>query len=336
MNEPATPQETLAKLLNGYWLPQAIYAAVKLGLPDILHSGPQTPDALANRVGAQPRALYRLLRALASMGIFAENEQKQFVMTPMSDCLRSDVPGGQAALAMTSGGLFYPVWTEMLYSLQTGKEAFSKVYGAPIFDYLAKNPEWGRLFDETMVGVHGRETPAIVEAFAFPGANVIADIGGGNGSLITAILARHREKRGILFDLPGVTERAKSTITAAGLDCRCQAIGGNFFEAVPAGADVYISRHIIHDWDDDQSLAILKNIRKIIPASGKLYLIETVIPPGNEPSFGKLLDLAMLVLPGGIERTEAEYRDLYHSAGFQLSRIIPTHSPVQLIEGTPT
>jgi len=232
------------------------------------------------------------------------------------------------------GGGQYRAWGELLYSVQTGKPGFDQIHGMPIFDFLSQHPEQAKVFDAAMVGVHGRETAAMLDAYDFSGVRVLADIGGGNASLLTAVLQRYPTMQGILYDLPGPAERAKAAIEAAGLTARCQVLGGNFFESVPPRADTYLLRHIIHDWDDEKSLTILRNIHRVMGPSGKLLLVEGVVPPGNGPSFTKLLDLAMLVVPGGKERTPAEYRQLLQAAGFQLGRIMPTQAEVSVIEGT--
>jgi hypothetical protein len=323
-------------MVTGYWISQAISVAAKLGVADLLKDGPRPVDELARTTGSHPRSLFRLLRALASVGIFAADDRGRFGLTPLADCLRSDVPGSQRAMAITAGEEHYQAWGELLYSVRTGQTAFDKLYGLPIFDYLSKHPEQAKLFDETMVGVHGRETGAMLDAYDFSGIRVLADIGGGNGSLLTGVLGKHPALRGILFDLPGVTGRARSNIAAAGLEERCQVIGGSFFESVPTGADAYLLRHIIHDWDDERSALILRNVHRAMPGGGKLLLVESVIPPDNEPSFGKLLDLTMLVLPGGQERTREEYDKLYADSGFRLTRIVPTAAEVSVIEGEKT
>jgi hypothetical protein len=331
--ETASPQQQIAQMLTGYWLAQAVYVAAKLGLADLLKDGPRTAADLATATQSRARPLYRLLRALASVGVFAEDDWQRFSLTPLAECLRSDVPGSQRAMAITAGELFYPAWGELLYSVQTGGTAFEKVYGQPVFDYLNNNPAQARLFDETMVGVHGRETAAMLDAYDFSGVRVLADIGGGNGSVFTAVLKKHPAMRGVLFDLPGVAERARANVEVAGLVGRCQVVGGSFFESVPPGADAYLLRHIIHDWDDEKATTILRNVHRAMGTGGKLLVVESVIPPGNEPSFGKFLDLAMLVIPGGEERTEEEYRSLYQAAGFRLTRIVPTQAEVSVIEG---
>lgn len=220
----------------------------------------------------------------------------------------------------------------MLYSVQTGKVAFEKVHGLTFFDYLSKNPEQASVFDEAMA-MHGWATTAILEAYDFSGIRVLADIGGGNGSAITAILKKYPDIRGILFDLPGVVERAKQNIQAAGMADRCQVIGGSFMEAVPTGADAYMMRHVIHDWDDEKSAKILKNIHRSMGKDGKLLLGEYIIPPGNTPSMARGSDLVMLVISGGQERTEEEFRTLFERAGFCLIRIVPTKVGICVIEG---
>jgi ubiquinone/menaquinone biosynthesis C-methylase UbiE len=219
--------------------------------------------------------------------------------------------------------------------VQTGQTAFEKLFGQPIFQYLAAHPQQARIFDEGMVGVHGAETKAMLDAYDFSRFATLVDVGGGNGSLLMVTLQRHASLRGILFDRPDVIERARAGVKAAGLENRCTLMGGDFFETAPPGGDAYLMRHIIHDWNDEQCRTILRRCRKVVRPTGKLLLIESVIPPGNDPSFAKLLDLTMLVIPGGMERTETEYRELLASAGFRLERIVPTASVIHVIESVP-
>ena len=327
------PPELMNRMLTGYWISQALYVAAKLGLADLLTSGPRSADDLAQATKTDAPSLYRLLRALASVGVFADDGSHRFSLTPLAECLRSDVPGSQRALAIMSGEEHYRSWGDVLYSVQTGKPAFDKLYGMPVFDFLSKNSAQAAVFDAAMVGVHGRETAAMTDAYDLSGVAVLADIGGGNGSLLTTVLQKYPTMRGMLYDLPGVTERARANLRAAGLADRCQVIGGNFFESVPGGADAYLMRHIIHDWDDDRASMILRNIHRALGKEGRLLVVEGVIPPGNDASFGKLLDLTMLVIPGGKERTEEEYRKLYEACGFRLTRIVPTRAEVSVIEG---
>jgi O-methyltransferase domain/Dimerisation domain len=330
------PGVVMRDMLTAYWTSACLIAAAKLGLADLLASGPKTPAELAKATGTQPEPLYRLLRALTSNGVFAEDEQGRFALTPLAEMLRDDVPGSQRAMAILMGDEHFRAWGELEHSLRTGKVAFDHVFGKPCFDFLVERPDKAANFDKAMVSIHGRETAAMVDAFDFSAFKTLADVGGGNGSLITHVLKRTPTLKGILYDLPHVVARAKANLQAAGVADRCQAIGGSFFEGVPAGADAYLMRHIIHDWDDAKSLTILGHVRKVIPANGKLLLIEGVVPPGNGPSFTKMLDLNMMLIPGGKERTEAEYRELYKKAGFRLTRIVPTASEVSVIEGVPT
>lgn len=330
--EQLTPPERMNRLITGYWITQAIYVAARLGLADLLSQGPRTAEDLSEVTETHPQALHRLLRALASQGLFAEDAQHRFCLTALGECLRSDVPGSQRALALMYGSEHYQTWGELLYSIRTGRPAFDKLYGVPVFQYLAQHAEQAGIFDEAMVSIHGRETAGMLDAYDFSGVGVLADIGGGNGSLLIAVLRRFPAMRGILYDLPGVIARARPKIEAAGLADRCRLIEGNFFESVPGGADAYLMRHIIHDWDDEKAVYILRNTHQAMKAGGILLLVEGVVPPGNDPSFTKLLDLTMLLIPGGLERTEEEYRILLKDCGFRLQRIVPTLSEVSVLE----
>jgi hypothetical protein len=314
---------------------QAIHVAARLGVADLLTDGPRPPAELAEATGTHARSLYRLLRALASVGVFAEDDQGRFGLTPLAECLRSGVPGSQRSAAIMMGEEHYRCWGDLLHCIRTGQTAFEHLVGQPVFDYLAGHPRQARLFDEAMVGIHGAETRAMLDACDFGTFGSLVDIGGGNGSLLIETLRRHPSLRGVLFDRPDVVERARAGLEAAGVAGRCTLVGGSFFESVPEGGDAYLLRHIIHDWDEERCLLILRNCRRALGPAARLLLVETVIPPGNEPSFGKLLDLNMLVVPGGMERTEREYRDLLAAAGFRLERVVPTRAEVSVIEGVP-
>ena len=282
-----------------------------------------------------PGALYRLLRALASVDVFREHDDHTFALTPLATCLLSDVVGSQRPVAIMMGEEHYRAWAELLYSLETAKPAFDKVYGQPVFSYLAQHPTAAKIFDGAMTGIHGVETRAMLGAYDFAAFGTLVDIGGGNGSLLSVVLERYPKLQGILFDRADVIERARAHLKMAGLEQRCTTVAGNFFEQVPGGGDAYLMRHIIHDWNDEQSLTILRNCHKAMKPQAKLLLVESVIPPGNEPFFGKWLDVNMLVIPGGQERTEQEYRELFQKAGFQLTRIVPTTMEVSVIEAVP-
>jgi hypothetical protein len=334
MSQP-TPQEQMARMLTGHWVSQMIYVAARLGIADQLAGGPKTADQLAQATGAHALSLYRLLRALASLGIFSEGEEGRFTLTPLAETLRADVPASQRATALMMVGQFYEAWGDLLGSVRTGEPAFDRLYGRPVFDYLAGHPELARLFDAAMRGLNDRKTVAMLDAYDLSGIGVLADIGGGDGSNLIGVLQRYPRMRGVLFDLPHVVERAGENPDRAGVSGRCEAVGGSFFEAVPGGADAYLLRHIIHDWDDERASAILKYVREAMPGGAKLLVVEHVLPPGNEPSFGKLLDLSMLLIPGGVERTEEDFRRLFESAGFRLTRVVPTAAEVSVIEGRP-
>lgn len=322
----------LDKMITGYWISQAIYAAAKLDVAGHLKNGDKTVDELAADTGTNSDALYRLLRALASVGVFSESKHRSFSLTALAELLRDDVPGSKRALALMSGDEQFAAWTEIEHSIRTGEKAFDKVFGQPIFDYLGEHPEKAKIFDAAMVGIHGRESNAVLDAYDFPETGVVVDIGGGNGSQIVGVLQKQTSLNGILFDLPHVVERAQSGIDEADLTDRCQLVGGSFFESVPAGGDLYMMRHIIHDWDEEKTSLILKNCHQAMSAESKLLVIESVISEGNQPFGGKFLDLVMLLIPGGKERTEKEYHSLFDQAGFRVEIIVPTSSEVSIIE----
>jgi hypothetical protein len=322
-------------MIVGYWTSQMVYVAAKLGLADHLAEGPRSAEELAKASGTHAPSLYRLMRGLASLGVFREEEGRKFALTPLAEGLRRDEPGSLWAMAVMMGEEHYQAWGGLLGSIQTGESAFDRRFGKPVFDYLAERPDQAAVFDAAMTSIHGRETKGILDAYDFSGLRVLADVGGGNGTTIIQILNQYPELNGLLFDLPNVIDRARGAIEAAGLSGRCTTASGSFFEEVPGGADAYILRHIIHDWDDEKSTTILRNVRRAMGSGSKLLVVESVIEPGNEPSFAKLLDLTMLVLPGGQERTEEQYRRLFEGSGFRLAGITPTQAGVSVIEGKP-
>ncbi len=327
--------EKLTQILWNAALSRAVCTIAELGIADQVEAGsPQPVESLARASGSHERSLYRVLRFLASHGIFQEKGNRQFDHTPLSQCLRSDAEGSFHPAAQMLHRI-YPFWDGLHHSVITGEPGFNKVFGQPLFDYLGTHPDLAPFFDAAMPAIHGHETAAMLEAYDFSGIHFLADIGGGNGSLIGAVLQRYPKLKGLLFELGHVVGRARESLKAYGVDDRCSVIEGNFFESLPSGADTYLFRHIIHDWTDEQSVQILNNCRKVIPNNGRLLIIEAVVPSGNEPSLAKDFDMVMLVLPGGIERTEEEYRLLFKQAGFQLSSITPTKSLVSVVEGKP-
>lgn len=332
MNE-MPPQAVLMQMLTGYWVSQLIYVAAKLGIADLLKDKPMTSEELAAATNTDARTLYRVLRALASVGIFAEVENKRFTMTPLAATLESG-PGSMRGMVIHLGEpASWRAWGELLYSVQTGQTAFPHAHGMDIFDYYAQHPESAEPFNEAMTNFSQIAIPAIIKAYNFSAIGKLVDVGAGHGSLLTAILQAHPQMKGVAFDMAKAIEGAKPRIEAEGLTERCEVVAGDFFESVPDGGDAYIMKHIIHDWDDERSIKILKNCHRAMKDDGRLLLVEFVIERGNAPSLGKLMDINMLALPGGQERTEDEYRALFAAAGFKLTRIIPTASPISVIEG---
>jgi hypothetical protein len=293
-------------------------------------------DELAKETAAHPPSVRRLLRALAGVGLFAEDDQGRFGLTPLGAPLRSDVSGSVRALcAMRGEPWFWAAWGELLHSVKTGETAFRRIHGTDFFGFLAQHPDAAALFNEGMGDLSRTETAAVVAAYHFGRFKTVVDVGGGQGALLAAILRAHPALRGVLVDLPATVAQAGGLLEEAGVAERCTVVGGSFFEAVPGGGDLYLLKSVIHDWDDDEAVAILGTCRQAMGDTGRLLLVERVIPPGNTPSFARLMDLNMLVIAGGRERTEAEYRVLYQRAGLALAGVIPIAADVSLIEGVP-
>jgi len=333
------PSAAMIQMMTGFWVSRAIYVAAKLGIADLLKDGPKATDELVKTTRSHGPSLYRVLRALASIGILAEDDQGRFALTPLSDTLRTDVSGSlRAWINMQSGEENYRAWGDLMHSVQTGESAFDHVFGMKVWQYRAQHPESAKIFDEAMASLTGMYNGAVLSSYPFAKFEKIVDVGGGDGSLLIAILKANPLLKGVLFDLPHVAEKAKKRIYNAGLAARCQAVGGDAFSSVPDGADAYILSRVIHDWDDARAIAILKNCHRAIVETGSLLLIEGVVSSPNESDVTKFFDLTMLVLSGGRERTVAEYQALLEAAGFTLTQIIPTPSvmSVNVIEGTTT
>ena len=330
---PPPEHAAMQSLINGYRVTQLLYVAVKLGIADLLTDGPQTMEELATTAGAQADALYRALRALASLGVFREVAPRRFALTPLAELLRTDHPYSLCAAILFQGDEAYRAWGELLYSLQTGAPAFDHAYGMPHFDYLAQHAEASVVFNRTMSENTARSVTALLSAYTFPASGVVVDVGGGHGAFLAAVLQAHPGLRGVLFDQSHVIAGAAPTLEAAGVAERCMLVGGDFFTPpLPAG-DLYLLRQVIHDWDDTQGSAILRHCAQAMAQDGKILVIEALIPPGNDPSPVKLLDLQMLVMTGGRQRTEEEYRQLYAAAGLRLLRILPTNTQFSIVEG---
>jgi ubiquinone/menaquinone biosynthesis C-methylase UbiE len=277
------------------------------------------------------------MRALAGCGVFAETGARVFELTPTAELLRTDVEGSLRDLAVFMGADWHwKVWGDAPYGARTGKAAWEHVHGKEVFPYFAENAEAARVFDNAMTSLSKTVSKAVVEAYDFSSVRKLADIAGGHGSLLAAILRANPHLKGLLFDMPQVIAGARARVEAEGVGHAVELASGDFFESVPEGADAYMMKHIIHDWDDARALSILKNCHRAMPPDGKLLLVEMVVPGGNEPHFAKILDLEMMLSPGGLERTEAEFRELLAAAGFELKRIVPTASPMSVIEAVKT
>jgi SAM-dependent methyltransferase len=329
------PPVILLQMMTSYWASQAIFVAAKLGIADLLAAGPVSTEELARATASHAPSLYRLLRALASVGVFTETTAHYFGLTPLAALLQTTTPGSMHSLAILYSDPCYRAWEDLLHSVRTGENAFEHGFGMPIFDYFAQHPETDRVFNDAMVGYSHQVANDVVRAYDFSPFGVVVDVGGGYGTLLTAILRGTPDARGILFDQPHVVNGAERYLIEGGVSGRCGRIGGDFFAAVPAGGDVYLLSQILHDWDDERSVAILQQCRRAMAPQCKLLVVELVIPTGNEPFFGKWLDLHMLTMATGRERTSAEYDMLFRAAGFELSRVIPTTAGPSVVEAIP-
>jgi len=328
------PEAQIVEMVMAQFVSRLIHLTATLKLPDYLSDGPKTADELARLTATHAPALYRIMRTLASLGLFTEDAAHRFALQPLGAALKSGTPSHATALIM-GGEIVARSLDHLLYSVQTGKTGFQNSFGVPLFDWLGEHPMEASLFNQTMVGIHGMEPPAVAAAYDFSAFKTIADVGGSTGNMLAAILSRHMAPRGVLFDLPHVVRDAPAFIAQRGLTGRIQIEPGSFFERVPAGADAYILSHVIHDWNEDQCLTILGHCRRAIGSAGRLLLVEMVLPPGDTPHPGKMLDMAMLTIPGGEERTETEYAALLDKAGFRLTRVVPTASLVSIVEAAP-
>jgi hypothetical protein len=319
----------------GYMPSICLNVVARLSVAEQLRDRPVPVEDIAGRCGANPDALYRVMRALCAVGIFQESAPRTFVQSPASDFLRADHPQTLRPFAMFfPDPLHFRCYANLMHSVKTGETTAVPTLGMDVFDYFRQHPEESRVFNEAMVNVTRSLLPAVLEAYDFSDSRIVVDVGGGQGSVVALLLQNYPEMRGVLFDMDYVVAEARPYLEAAGVLDRCQIVAGSFFESVPSGGDTYVLKNIIHDWDDGQSLKILQNIRTALEGQqrGKVLLLEMVLTPGNEPHMAKWADIEMLALPGGRERTEQEYRDLFGRAGFRLNRIVSTASPSSVIE----
>jgi hypothetical protein len=324
------------QMLNGFLMAQALHVAAALRIPDLLAKGPRHVDDLAEQTATHGPSLLRLLRVLAAAGVVREQEEG-FALDALGDVLRSDVQGSVRDWALFVGEPeMWAVWGGLRESIRTGEPAFPRVHGMPMWDYLAERPTLGEPFHNWMLRQSEQHNAAFVASYDFSPFRVVADIGGGRGSTLAAILRACPSLRGILLDLPSVVANV-APLQQAGVEPRCEVTGGDMLKAVPPGADVYLVKRVLMDWGDEQAGTILRNCADALPDNGRVLVIEMVLPPGNEPHPGRLFDLVMLMNHrGGRIRTESEFRSLFAAAGLKVSRVIPTPSPNSIIEGVRT
>jgi hypothetical protein len=328
------PDAILFDLMFGAIVERSIYVAAQLGVADEIGDDAKTAAELAGATGTHADSLYRLLRLLASYGCFEESSDQRFRNTPLSDLLRSDSPTSMRDFVlMIANDWNWQTIASLGHSVATGKLAFENAFGMTTWEYFEANPEEGALFNRAMTSVSSGVVGPIADAYDFSQFGKIVDIAGGHGHLLSFVLAANPGVSGVLFDVPSVIAGAGEHFENAGVSDRVGMVAGDFFEAVPKGADAYILKYIIHDWLDPECIRILKNIGDAMNPDGKVLICEMVVPEGNGPSPAKVLDIQMLMAAGGKERTEAEYRQLLDNAGFRLERVIPTASPLQIVEG---
>ena len=328
------PEAQIAQILLSQLVPRLVHLFATLQLADHLSAGPKTAEDLAALTGAHVPTISRILRTLASLGFVTEDSQHRFALLPLGAVLKSGTPSHAAALIL-GGEVCTRSLDHFLYSVQTGKTGFERSFGKPAFDWLGEHPTEASLFNHTMVGFHGMEPAAVAAVYDFSTMKTVADVGGSTGNMIATILTKYPEPRGILFDLPHVVAEAPAFLEERGVADRVRIEGGSFFDGVPAGADAYVLSHVIHDWNEEQCLTILGHCRRAMGAHGRLLLVEMVLPEGDAPHPGKLLDLLMLSVPGGEERTPSQYKVLLDKAGFTMTQVVPTQSLVSIVEGVP-
>lgn len=333
------PPIVLYQLASGHYVSQAIYVAAKLGIADLLADGPLDHGELARRSGTHPASLRRVLRLLASVGVFTETDDGSFAHTPLSSCLQSGPGSFRAVAQLFAGPGTWLSWGDLLETVRTGETALTRVFGTQPFEYFATHPEEGAIFDEAMGAFTAMTAVAVAAAYDCAQFGTMIDVGGGAGALLIGILRATPKLRGIVFDLARVADSARRNIAEADLSDRCEFVAGDFFENVPSGGDAYILKHVIHDWDDEKATAILRNCRKAMGRSAKLLIVEGVYPQRIDTSLesrgAAANDVNMLVCTGGRQRSEAEFRSLFESAGFKLTNMVLTMARAYVIEGVP-
>jgi hypothetical protein len=333
----AADRTALRRLVNGYQASQALHAVATLGVADALAAGPRSAEDLAGETGTHADALYRVLRAVAALGVLEEQPGGRFALTPLGDGLRSDAPMSVAGWATQIGQPYYwEAWAHLADSVRTGENAFRLVHGTDVWTYRSTWQREQEIFNRAMESLSAVVVAAVVGAYDFSRFGRVVDVGGGYGSLLAAILARHPAMRGVLFDLPGVVAGAGDLQNRAGVADRCETVGGSFFEEVPAGADAYMLKSVLHDWRDAEAAQILLTCARAMGPDTVLLAVERVVGPPNEDADAKLSDLNMLVAAGGVERTQTEWQSLLAAAGLKITQILPTRSGFSVIEASKT
>jgi hypothetical protein len=330
---PSGRPPALFQMATSYWISQVVYVTAELGVADVLKQGPKSCREIATETGADEKSLYRLLRALCTIGLIRTAGTDQFTLAARGRSLVSGVPGSLRAMVLTLGDMHYAAWGHLLESVRTGTSAFQTAFGAPLFDYLGRDLEAGNTFNAAMTDFSTLVAHAVLLAYDFSGTGWVVDLGGGYGGFLTSIMRMYPAMHGTLFDTPAVITAADRHLEATPGADRRSLVPGNFLEWVPRGADAYLMSGVVHDWDDEHAVRILANCRASMARAGRILVVECVVPDGDESSFSKLLDLNMLVMNGGRERTKAEFHQLFDAAGLRMTRVIPTLSPLSIVEG---
>ena len=325
----------LFQMATSYWVSQAIYVAAKLGIADLLKDGPQSCVELAAATGSDPASLFRLIRSLASVGVFSHVRGDRFALSRLAEALQTGTPGSLRAMVITIGEIHYQACGNLLHSIQTGSPAFDDVFGASLFDYLKQNADAAETFNSGMTNLSSMLAYAVLMAYDFSGMSSIVDVGGGQGELVRKILRFNPNLKGTVVDTASTIEGVEQQVGNNAPSRRCTYLTGDFFDAVPKGADAYLLCGVIHDWDDGSALRILRNCREAMAEHGRVLIVDMIVPETDATSFSKLLDLNMLVMNGGRERTQAEFCALLDAAGCKLMRVVPTMAPQSIIEGMP-
>ena len=332
-NNPSPP--ALFEMATAYWLSQAIYVAAKLGIADLLKDGPLSCVELATSTRSDASSLFRLMRALSSVGIFSHLGRGRFALSRLAECLQSEVHGSLRAMVITIGEIHYQACGNLLHSVQTGSPAFNHVFGASLFDYLQQNIEAADAFNQGMANVSSMLAYAVLMAYDFAAISSIVDVGGGQGKFLEKVLQFNPHITGTVLDTALTIERAKQCAGNDAWNRRCSYVTGDFFASVPQGADAYLLSGVIHDWDDRRAITILRNCRRAMTGKGRVLIVDMVVPDSDAMSFSKVLDLNMLAMTGGRERTRAEFHAVLDAANFELTRITPTVAPQSVIEAVP-